>query len=518
VRAAPRPVTFRKVMSRHANTVRFPGRNLLSPVENHMTAFPCKNRPLVMLNLLRSSRLCFVCLVALLIVVPTHAGDQESFNLEAVLALEPGEEMIIISPENIVQVCATALGKKKSLPTKVVAKLFLLRAHAFAALEKFEEAKKDAEEALKLSPDSLSAAILRAQSLDRLEAVAEAQKEMERLAKKNPRSPQCFGAIGQMFLGNGKFDEAIRACSKAIELDPRFPPAYFSRAQARLLKKDCSGCVEDMKRFLELQPLVGPTNQEQEYPYLVLGKAYILLKQNDRALAAYEMAQRLNPASFEAAYGVWESYYQAGRFLMSYAVAPRLIRLDEKDFRAYLAVAASANMIHRNQKAIHAAEQALALNPRLVQAHNQLAGAYGSVEERQYDLAIQEFDRALKIDPNNISALSGEAYVLATCPEKKYRDGPKARELATKACKATEYKDWRTLNSLAVALAECGDFKEAARFQKQALLLLDAKGATAKEEFEKVLELFEKGRPYRCEYEPKLSDDGMVLPGGTEEP
>ena len=69
---------------------------------------------------------------------------------------------------------------------------------------------------------------------------------------------------------------------------------------------------------------------------------------------------------------------------------------------------------------------------------------------------------------------------------------------------------------MAAAEAECGDFKEAVRLQKQGLLLLDAKGATVKEEFEKVLELFEKGQPYREEYEPKPPDDGLDVPDPTE--
>ena len=89
-----------------------------------MTAFPRKIRPLALLNLLGSGWLGFVCLAAaLLLVVPAHAGDEEPFDLDAVLALESGQEMVIISPDNIVKVCSEALKTKESLPTEVVAQL-----------------------------------------------------------------------------------------------------------------------------------------------------------------------------------------------------------------------------------------------------------------------------------------------------------------------------------------------------------------------------------------------------------
>ena len=59
------------------------------------------------------------------------------------------------------------------------------------------------------------------------------------------------------------------------------------------------------------------------------------------------------------------------------------------------------------------------------------------------------------------------------------------------------------MQALAAAQAECGDFKEAVRLQKLALAALDASGMAWKEVFEKELELFEKGQPYRREFEPK---------------
>ena len=58
---------------------------------------------------------------------------------------------------------------------------------------------------------------------------------------------------------------------------------------------------------------------------------------------------------------------------------------------------------------------------------------------------------------------------MATCPDEKYRDGEKAIKLATKACEASEGKDWYHLDTLAAAYAENDKFEEAVDYAQKAL-------------------------------------------------
>ena len=167
--------------------------------------------------------LCFVCLAAALLGVgPVRAGDDEPFGLEAVLELDPDDPgLIIFSPENILHVCSTALEKKDSYPTEVVTKLFLLRTAADLQLKMYENAKEDAKEVLKLSPDSVPAARAHAAGLFGLGAVNEAHEAIALLAKKNPRSAAVHKDLGVILAAEGKIDDAIAAFSKAIELDAK---------------------------------------------------------------------------------------------------------------------------------------------------------------------------------------------------------------------------------------------------------------------------------------------------------
>ena len=87
------------------------------------------------------------------------------------------------------------------------------------------------------------------------------------------------------------------------------------------------------------------------------------------------------------------------------------------------------------------------------------------------------------------------AWIWATCPESKYRDGKKAVESATKACELTKWKDAFTVGTLAAAHAEAGDFVSAVKWQIKANeLYADAQDMRKGQDR---LKLYQERKPYR---------------------
>src|SRR5262249_11854259 len=78
------------------------------------------------------------------------------------------------------------------------------------------------------------------------------------------------------------------------------------------------------------------------------------------------------------------------------------------------------------------------------------------------------------------------------------RNGPRAVELATKACNATEWQNADFLDTLAAAHASARNFNEAVRWEKKALEVgfADKKD---KKDAEARLRLYQAGKPYRDE-------------------
>ncbi len=118
--------------------------------------------------------------------------------------------------------------------------------------------------------------------------------------------------------------------------------------------------------------------------------------------------------------------------------------------------------------------EAVRLEPGNVQAHHNLGLVLSGCGN--YEAATAQFALAIRLEPDDPSVYNASAMLMAACPEAKFRDGQAAVEFATRACELTEWKDPLSLNSLAAAQAEAGDFDAAVSSQKKAIELLKDQG------------------------------------------
>ena len=76
----------------------------------------------------------------------------------------------------------------------------------------------------------------------------------------------------------------------------------------------------------------------------------------------------------------------------------------------------------------------------------------------------------------------------------KLRDGKRAVEMATEACKLTDYKAAHILSTLGAAYAEIGDFKTAMKWSEQAV---ESGSPDQKADLQKEFDSYKAGKPVR---------------------
>jgi tetratricopeptide (TPR) repeat protein len=112
--------------------------------------------------------------------------------------------------------------------------------------------------------------------------------------------------------------------------------------------------------------------------------------------------------------------------------------------------------------------------------------------------AMTLYRAVLKIDPDHVSAQNNLAWLLATHPDEKYRDGPEALRLARQVVQQTGGDKPFFLDLLAAAQAECGQFEESVATARQAKALAQAANdVTLAAEIENRLLKYESKEAYR---------------------
>ena len=140
-------------------------------------------------------------------------------------------------------------------------------------------------------------------------------------------------------------------------------------------------------------------------------------------------------------------------------------------------------------------DEAIRRNPKYREAlftRGQTSKALGNYKE-----AIADFEKVLNLSENDPDAHNSLAWILAANPDRGLRDGKRALQHALKACELKQWSDFATLDTLAASFAEAGDFRNAVRYQEQAIALAPS-DAGKREELQGRLQLYHLNTPYRA--------------------
>ena len=151
--------------------------------------------------------------------------------------------------------------------------------------------------------------------------------------------------------------------------------------------------------------------------------------------------------------------------------------------------------------------EALRLDPNQADAYFNRAVCWGSKGE--YGKAAADYSQAIAVDPGFAAAYNNLAWLQATCPEEKYRDGKKAVENATSGAAIGRREGLAPFGHPRGGLRRKRRLRQASQWQEKAITLMAGdKRATEKDKegLRRHLELYKAKKPYR--EEPKGNKKG----------
>ena len=117
--------------------------------------------------------------------------------------------------------------------------------------------------------------------------------------------------------------------------------------------------------------------------------------------------------------------------------------------------------------------------------------------QRHYAEAIDHFRFSIKLNPNDPLAYNELAWILATNPDDKLRNGAEAARLAERACELAEWKRAAFIGTLDAAYAEAGRFQEALSTAKKTIAIAERENERQLVELARQrIELYLAKRPY----------------------
>ncbi len=195
----------------------------------------------------------------------------------------------------------------------------------------------------------------------------------------------------------------------------------------RALKRDDLAA----ERFQE----AAARSPRDERPHEELGSLHMGQEHWTDAIREYDQALRLNPTSLEAPLGLAQAYIEQG----DPARAEEYLQSVQNNFG-------------------HTAE-----------AQDEVASLYS--QHKLYAEAIEHYQEALRLDPDNAEAQNDLAWLYATSDDPKFRNSQAALEHARRAVELTHWTQAGVIDTLAEAMYANQDFAEAVKVQTKALAL-----------------------------------------------
>jgi len=295
----------------------------------------------------------------------------------------------------------------------------------------------------------------------------------------------------------GSYEASAARWRQVLELSPDDETAHRGLGTALLMTGHREESAEHLRKASEIKLRAAieadPTSARG---FNDLGVLLFQTGRAEEAVAQFEKAAALEPGFVIARANLGGALAKLGRLDEASAVLRQAIELDAGHAPAHYNLGLVLSRRGDAQGAMQEWRSALDLNPKYAEAHDSLGEAlYAQGRTAE---ALGHWREAIRLQPSDATALRRAAWALATAPDAAIRNGGEALALAVQAVELSGGNDARTLDTLAAAYAEKGQFAEAAATARRAQTRAGQENQPAlASEIGARIALYEAGQPFR---------------------
>lgn len=378
---------------------------------------------------------------------------------------------------------------QQALQIRPAADIYKDIAAALVKEGKLEEALPNYEHAAEMNPKAADIQYFWADTLKALGRANDALAHYEEAARLEPDNAFYHYHLGSVLTAAGRNAEALSQYAEAARLDPGAAQYQNTLATALARSGQSDSAIEHYQMAIGDDPKSAEAHSN-------LGALYTAKRRLVEAAMEYSQALRLDPTNAVIYLNTGIVLLELGRTADAFSQFAEAVRIDPGLGDAHYEWGHGLLLNGEFQAARNQLTEAVRLKPDYAPGHFYLGLA--CMELRDGAAAIKAFADAERLRPDWAEPLNAHAWLLATSPDDKLRDGAEAVRLATRAVEITSGRQPAMLNTLAAAYAEAGQSDKAVAMAGQAIDLARQLGQTDMvSKFQQALDLYHKGRPFR---------------------
>jgi tetratricopeptide (TPR) repeat protein len=295
-------------------------------------------------------------------------------------------------------------------------------------------------------------------------------------------------------VAESQFAEIVRLCTEALAqtLDPE--STQFARELAAwALNRRGQLRAEEGQEELALADFEAAVAHQPDHWRALHNRGVTLAHQGEfaRAFDDFTRVIELRP-EFPKSYANRATLYaQAGDGERAMADYDHALARDAKLTAAHLGCGRVCHSLGRLPKAVEHLQAASRLAPDDAETLCALADALADMG--RYEEALRNYARSIQLAPSLAQAYRNGSWLLATCPDERFRDPPNAIRGAEQAIELSYGQRHLALDALAAALASAGRFAEALATVQQAI---DIAPEEARSALQARQQLYESRQPF----------------------